>query len=66
MRVFIPVSDEELDRWPAGERLVPFRPGMGLLSGLAPAAPAGEAALSRGATPAHPPDERPVRPLCRP
>jgi hypothetical protein len=66
MRVFIPVSDEELDRWPAGEGLVPYRPGMVLLSGLAPAEPVGDAALSRGATPAHPRDERPARPPCRP
>jgi hypothetical protein len=66
MHVFIPVSDEELDRWPAGEQLVPYRPGMGLLSRLAPAEPPGDTALSRGAAPAHPPDERPARPPCRP
>jgi hypothetical protein len=66
MRVFIPVSDEDFDNWPAGERLVPYQPGLWLLSQLAPLEHAGGAALSRGAAPARPRDERPARPPCRP
>jgi hypothetical protein len=66
VQVFIPISDEDLDRWPAGERLVPYRSGLGLLSQLAAQEPAGGAALSRGEVPTRPPDERPTRPPCRP
>ena len=66
MHVFIPISDEDLDSCPAGARLVPYQPGLWLLSQAAPADSAGDVGFSRSEAPAHPRDERPVPPPCRP
>jgi hypothetical protein len=66
MKVFIPLSDDPLERWPDDEALVPYRPGLKLLSQLdAPAATATESNVSRGEAAARPRDERPARLLCR-
>jgi hypothetical protein len=64
MKVFIPISDEELDTWPAGDRLVPYRPGMSLLNQVAPVDCARETGLSRGEAPARRRDERPAPRPC--
>lgn len=66
MKVFIPICDAELERWPDAESLVPYRPGLTLLSQLeAPVATDPEPAVSRCEAAVRPPDERPVRPPCR-
>ncbi len=66
MKVFIPISDDELERWPDDEPLVPYRPGLRLLSQLdAPAATEPAPRLSRCEAPVRPRDERPVRLPCR-
>jgi len=66
MKVFIPLSDDQLEHWPDDETLVPYRPGLKVLSQLdAPPAAATESNVSRCEAAARPRDERPVRLPCR-
>lgn len=66
MQVFIPLSDDDLERLPPGERLVPYHPGRVLLSRLEAEPEAPREALSRDASPARRRDERPASPPFRP
>ena len=66
MQVFIPLSDDDLERLPPGERLVPYHPGRVLLSQLEAAPDASREAFSRCAARVRRRDERPAGPLPRP
>lgn len=62
MQVFIPLSDDDLERLPAGERLVPYCPGRVLLSQLEERPKTGVDEISRCESSARRRDERPARP----
>ena len=66
MKVFIPVCDDELERLPEDEPLVPYRAGLTLLSQLdVPTAVAPEPVVGPGKAAARPPEESPLRLPCR-
>jgi hypothetical protein len=64
MKVFIPVSEEELERCAPTERLVPYRPGLWLLSQCQEKSGGAGDDINRYEAPIHRRGERPVRPPC--
>lgn len=64
MKVFIPLSEVELDGCTASEPLVPYRPGLRLLSQCRPEPTGAEKGVNRYGASAHHQDEHPVRPPC--
>ena len=64
MKVFIPISEDELDNCAATERLVPYRPGLWLLSQCSEGHGGAGEDLNRYEAPVGRQGERPVRPPC--
>jgi hypothetical protein len=61
MKIFIPISDDELESLPATEKLVPFQAGMIVDSQLSKS----RRDISRCGAPEHPQPELPARRPCR-
>ena len=64
MKVFIPLSEDELDACTESERLVPYQPGLWLLSQCRPEPTGAAKGVNRYRASAHHQDERPARPPC--
>jgi hypothetical protein len=64
MKVFIPLSEDALDSCTASERLVPYQPGLWLLSQCRPRLIGADEGVNRYEAPMHHQDERPARPPC--
>lgn len=62
MKVFIPICEDELDSCAATERLVPYRPGLALLSQCLVESTVADEGVNRCKAPAHRRDERPTQP----
>ena len=67
MKVFIPLNEDDPEGWPASARLVPYRPGLSLLSQL-PAQSSDsrvQGEFNADEAPAYRQVERPAPPPCR-